>query len=34
MYFGGPKDTEAGLLGEIRAKYKGEVISARDLAVY
>jgi ribonuclease BN (tRNA processing enzyme) len=34
MYFGGRKDTRLGMLTEIRAKYKGQVISARDLAVY
>jgi ribonuclease BN (tRNA processing enzyme) len=34
MYFGGKTDTDAAMLAEIRAKYKGRVISARDLAVY
>ena len=34
MYFGGPKDTEAGMLAEVRARYKGKVVSARDLSVY
>jgi ribonuclease BN (tRNA processing enzyme) len=34
MYFGGSKDTETGMLAEIRSKYKGKVVSARDLAVY
>jgi len=34
MYFGGPKDTEAGMLAEIRSRYKGKVVSAHDLDVY
>jgi ribonuclease BN (tRNA processing enzyme) len=34
MYFGGAKDTEAGMLAEIRSRYKGVVVSARDLDVY
>ncbi|MEO8622771.1 MAG: MBL fold metallo-hydrolase [bacterium] len=34
MYFGGPKDTEAGMLAEISSRYKGRVVSARDLDVY
>lgn len=35
MYFGGPTDTEAVLLRELRASaYKGRVISAHDLDVY
>jgi ribonuclease BN (tRNA processing enzyme) len=34
MYFGGAKDTEAGMLAEIRSRYKGTVVSARDLDVY
>jgi ribonuclease BN (tRNA processing enzyme) len=34
MYFGGPSDTDAGMLQEIRSRYQGKVISARDLDVY
>ena len=34
MYFGGPKDTDAGLMKEIHAAYKGKVISAHDLGIY
>ena len=34
MYFGGPKDTKAGMLAEIRSRYKGKVVSAHDLDVY
>lgn len=34
MYFGGPTDTEAVMLREIRAVYKGKVVSARDLDVF
>ena len=34
MYFGGPTDTEATLLRELRAGYKGRVVSAHDLDVY
>jgi len=34
MYFGGPTDTEAVLLKEIRAGYKGRVVAAHDLDVY
>jgi ribonuclease BN (tRNA processing enzyme) len=35
MYFGGPTDTEAGMLKEIKAAgYKGRVVSAHDLDVY
>ena len=34
MYFGGPQDTEAGMLAEIRSRYKGKVVSAHDLDVF
>ncbi|MEY2563506.1 MAG: hypothetical protein QOH88_1699 [Verrucomicrobiota bacterium] len=34
MLFGGPKDTEEGLLQEIRQHYPGKVVSAHDLDVY
>ena len=34
MYFGGKTDTEANMLKEIRAEFKGRVISAHDLDVY
>ena len=34
MYFGRPRDTRATQLAELRALYKGKVISARDLDVY
>jgi len=34
MYFGGSNDTYDTMLADIRSKYKGQVISARDLAVY
>jgi ribonuclease BN (tRNA processing enzyme) len=34
MYFGGPTDTEAVMLKEIRASYKGRVASAHDLDVF
>ena len=34
MFFGGKEDTEPEMLREIRAKYKGKVISAHDLDVY
>ena len=34
MFLGGPTDTEAGMLKEIRAAYKGKVVSARDLDIY
>lgn len=34
MYFGGAKDTESGMLAEIRSRYKGRVLSAHDLDVY
>jgi hypothetical protein len=34
MFFGGPTDTEAVMLKEIRAGYKGRVVSAHDLDVY
>ena len=34
MFFGGEKDTEEGMLKEIRDLYRGEVASAHDLDVY
>ena len=34
MYFGGAKDTEAGMLAEVRSRYKGKVVSAHDLDIY
>jgi ribonuclease BN (tRNA processing enzyme) len=34
MFFGGEKDTEEGMLKEIRDSYSGNVVSARDLDVY
>lgn len=34
MFFGGSTDTEAVMLREIRAGYKGRVVSAHDLDVY
>ena len=34
MFFGGAKDTEEGLLQEIRQHYAGQVVSAHDLDVY
>jgi len=34
MFFGGEKDTEEGMLKEIRALYPGKVVSAHDLDVY
>lgn len=34
MYFGGPEDTEMVMLREVRAGYKGRVVSAHDLDVY
>jgi ribonuclease Z len=34
MYFGGAGDTEAVMLKEIRAGYKGRVVAAHDLDVY
>lgn len=34
MYFGGEKDTDEGMLKEIRALYSGKVVSAADLDVY
>ena len=33
-FFGGKEDTEPEMLHEIRAKYKGKVVSAHDLDVY
>jgi ribonuclease BN (tRNA processing enzyme) len=34
MFFGGKEDTEASMLGEIKSRYKGSVVSAHDLDVY
>lgn len=34
MYFGGPTDTEAVLLKEMRAGFKGKVVAAHDLDVF
>jgi ribonuclease BN (tRNA processing enzyme) len=34
MFFGGAKDTEEGLLQEIRKYYTGQIVSAHDLDVY
>jgi ribonuclease BN (tRNA processing enzyme) len=34
MFFGGEKDTEEGLLKEMRSNYNGKVVSAHDLDVY
>jgi ribonuclease BN (tRNA processing enzyme) len=34
MYVGGPTDTEAVMLKEIRDRYKGRVVSAKDLDVF
>jgi ribonuclease BN (tRNA processing enzyme) len=34
MFFGGAKDTEEGMLKEIRDLYPGQVVSAHDLDVY
>lgn len=34
MFFGGDKDTEEGMLKEIRDLYGGKVVSAHDLDVY
>jgi ribonuclease BN (tRNA processing enzyme) len=34
MFFGGEKDTEDGMLKEIRDLYPGKVVSANDLDVY
>jgi ribonuclease BN (tRNA processing enzyme) len=34
MFFGGEKDTEEGMLKEIRESYPGKVVSAHDLDVY
>ena len=34
MFFGGEKDTEEGMLKEIRDLYPGKVVSAHDLDVY
>jgi ribonuclease BN (tRNA processing enzyme) len=34
MFFGGPKDTEEGMLSEIRRVYESKVVSAHDLDIY
>jgi ribonuclease Z len=34
MYFGGPADTDAELIREIAAGWKGRVIAAKDLDIY
>jgi len=34
MFFGGPTDTEEGMLNEIHQTYKGKVVSAHDLNIY
>jgi len=34
MFFGGPSDTEEGMLNEIRQGYQGRVVSAHDLDIY
>jgi ribonuclease BN (tRNA processing enzyme) len=34
MFFGGEKDTEEGLLKEMRSNYNGKVVSAHDLEIY
>ena len=34
MLFGGPSDTEEGMLNEIRQGYQGGVVSAHDLDIY
>ncbi|HZT61433.1 MAG TPA: MBL fold metallo-hydrolase [Pyrinomonadaceae bacterium] len=34
MFFGGPTDTEEGMLNEIRQGYQGRVVSAHDLDIY
>jgi ribonuclease BN (tRNA processing enzyme) len=34
MFFGGPEDTESGMLNEIRKTYQGKVVSAHDLEIY
>jgi ribonuclease BN (tRNA processing enzyme) len=34
MFFGGEKDTEEGMLKEIRDSYAGQVVSAHDLDVF
>lgn len=34
MFFGGEKDTEEGLLKEVRSGYSGNVVSAHDLDAY
>jgi ribonuclease BN (tRNA processing enzyme) len=34
MYFGGPRDTDARLVREIRARWKGHVLASKDLDVF
>lgn len=34
MYFGGPRDTDAELLREIRRGYRGKVVAGKDLDIY
>jgi ribonuclease BN (tRNA processing enzyme) len=34
MFFGGPEDTEVGMLNEIYQTYQGKVVSAHDLDIY
>jgi ribonuclease BN (tRNA processing enzyme) len=34
MFFGGPTDTEEGMLNEIHQAYQGKVVSAHDLDIY
>jgi ribonuclease Z len=34
MYFGGPTDTDARIVRELAARWKGRIISAKDLDVY
>jgi ribonuclease BN (tRNA processing enzyme) len=34
MFFGGPADTEEGILNEIQQSYSGKVVSAHDLDIY
>jgi len=34
MFFGGPTDTEDGILNEIRQGYQGRFVSAHDLDIY
>lgn len=34
LFFGGEKDTEEGMLNEIRHLYSGKVVSAHDLDIF